>query len=459
MSGPQSVRAAVLHTRSGAAGLATLGVLVALSGLALGLGLPDAIRDWNDPAAWLLLPKSAIPEWANVGPARLAEHMVLDEPHIAGAAPGASPHSTAVHTAEIAEGGIPGGIIYEYGARYSGAPLLWLRAYPPGGGAVDLAYAALPYSEDIREHSGRIFSTDSDVQRLVLMQRGGTGSVEDAVFGGGGEGARAGTYRFAAGLYGAGGEAEITGSVVVVAGGAYGAMGTDEMRRDISSGLLLGTPLALFVGTTVAVASVAFGLAYGMYAGYAGGRRDEAMMRLNDVVYALPALPFLVILAVTISSSIFVTVAFLVLFGWVGVAKVSRSMSLQARSRGYVEAARAMGLGDTGIIARHIMPQLLPYALASIAISVPAAITTEAGLSFLGLGDPEFPTWGSMLQDASRHGAAARGLWWWVLPPGIMIAAAGMAFVLIGGAIDAAVNPRGGAGPPERRGRRPGSGR
>ncbi len=135
-------------------------------------------------------------------------------------------------------------------------------------------------------------------------------------------------------------------------------------------------------------------------------------------------------------------VAFLVMFGWVAVAKVSRSMALQARARGYVEASRLMGQRDTRTILRHVMPQLLPYALASIAISVPAAITTEAGLSFLGLGDPEYPTWGQMLRDASLHGAAARGLWWWVVPPGLMIAVTGLAFVFIGGSLDAAVNPR-----------------
>ena len=114
------------------------------------------------------------------------------------------------------------------------------------------------------------------------------------------------------------------------------------------------------------------------------------MMRFNDVIYALPALPFLIILAVTISNSIFLMIGFLMIFSWVGIAKVSRSMSLQIKTRQYIEAAKIMGQKDSKIIFRHILPQLLPYAFASIAISVPAAITTEAGLSFLGLGDPSF---------------------------------------------------------------------
>jgi len=166
------------------------------------------------------------------------------------------------------------------------------------------------------------------------------------------------------------------------------------------------------------------------------------MMRLNDVVYALPALPFLIILAVTISNSIFVMIGFLMLFGWFGIAKVSRSMALQIKTKGYVEAAQMMGQKDSKIILRHIVPQLLPYAMASIAISVPAAITTEAGLSFLGLGDPTFPTWGQILHDANVYGAAPRGLWWWIAPPGVMIAITGLAFVFIGNALDSIVNPK-----------------
>ena len=219
-------------------------------------------------------------------------------------------------------------------------------------------------------------------------------------------------------------------------------MGTDELRRDLAMGLLWGTPLALFIGLVVSIASVIMGLMYGVYAGFKGKKTDETMMRFNDVIYALPALPFLIILSVTISNSIFVMVGFLMIFGWVGIAKVARSMSLQIKTKGYVEAATMMGQKDSKMILKHILPQLLPYAFASVAISVPAAITTEAGLSFLGLGDPSFPTWGQILHDANTFGAAARGLWWWIVPPGVMIAITGLAFVFIGNALDSIINPK-----------------
>ena len=251
-----------------------------------------------------------------------------------------------------------------------------------------------------------------------------------------------GNYIFLVNLYGVHSENEILDSRLIVGGKAFGIMGTDELRRDLAIGLLWGTPLALFIGLAVAIGSVVMGLLYGVYAGFKGRKTDETMMRLNDVVYALPALPFLIILAVTISNSIFLMVGFLMLFGWVGIAKVSRSMALQIKTKGYVEASKMMGQKNSKIILRHIVPQLLPYAMASVAISVPAAITTEAGLSFLGLGDPTFPTWGQILHDANVYGAAPRGLWWWIAPPGVMIAITGLAFVLIGNALDSIVNPK-----------------
>ncbi|HZS74542.1 MAG TPA: ABC transporter permease, partial [Candidatus Nitrosotalea sp.] len=251
-----------------------------------------------------------------------------------------------------------------------------------------------------------------------------------------------GQYVFHVHLYDVSGKPVLAKSNLILGGKVYGIMGTDELRRDLSVGLLWGTPLALFIGITVSIGSVVLGLVYGVYAGYKGRATDEVLMRFNDVIYAMPALPLLIILAVTIGNSIFLMVGFLVVFGWVGIAKVSRSMALQIKTLQYVEASKLMGQKDYKIIFKHILPQLLPYAFASIAISVPAAITTEAGLSFLGLGDPSFPTWGQILHDASSYSAAARGMWWWILPPGIMVAVTGLAFVFMGQAMDGIVNPR-----------------
>ncbi len=235
---------------------------------------------------------------------------------------------------------------------------------------------------------------------------------------------------------------QVIDSKFIVGGKVYGLFGTDELRRDLTIGIVWGAPLALFIGIAVAVLAVIIGLIYGVVAGYRGGNMDEIMMRANDIVYALPALPLLILLAVFIGKSIFLMVGYLIIFSWVGIAKVSRSMALQIKNMQYVEAAELIGQSNFKIIFKHIVPQLLPYTFASIAISVPGAIITEAGLSFLGLGDPTLPTWGQILHDANVYGASARGLWWWIIPPGAMIAVTGLAFVLIGNALDAIVNPR-----------------
>jgi peptide/nickel transport system permease protein len=298
-------------------------------------------------------------------------------------------------------------------------------------------------------HNEKIFSTDESIKKNLSLQYNQfdfsiiSASAEDIVFSESSEHrVMKGNYVFLIDLYGVQTSNSIVKSNFIIGGKAYGIMGTDELRRDLAVGLLWGTPLALFIGIAVAIGSVVMGLVYGVYAGYKGKTTDEAMMRFNDVIYALPALPFLIILAVTISNSIFLMIGFLTIFGWVGIAKVSRSMSLQIKTKGYIEASKMMGQKNSKIIFKHILPQLLPYAFASIAISVPAAITTEAGLSFLGLGDPSFPTWGQILHDANTYGAAARGLWWWIMPPGLMIALTGLAFVFVGNALDTIVNPK-----------------
>lgn len=431
-----------LRGGQGAAGLCVLAALVSVSA-ATALAVPaQTLSDWNDPGAWLDYPKSAMPAWANALQAeRAAEHLV-----VSGAA--SSSRGDGLHRASVVHGvsfeydSYPSGFMHALEADYEGWALLELKLERPDGAVLELLRAPLPPSGAYE----RSFSSDPAVRRALQMQPGKLGfdpsgmEPAEAAFSDG-RGVLRGQYAFVADLY-TDGPAEVRSSSLVLGGRAFGLMGTDELRRDLAVGLLWGTPLALFVGVSVSVGSVAAGLAYGMYAGYRGGLTDEALMRANDVVYALPALPFLIILAAAVSNSIFVMVGFLMLFGWVGIAKVSRSMAMQLRGRGYVEAARAMGQRDRTVMVRHMLPQLLPYAFASIAISVPAAVTTEAGLSFLGLGDPSYPTWGQMLHDANQHGAAARGMWWWVVPPGLMIAATGLAFVLIGNALDPVANPR-----------------
>jgi len=430
---PQEIRQEFMKSKMGIIGITILSILILISVITM-VSIPvETFQEWNNPGNWISNPKVAIPIWVNIFMTeKIPEHKILENPNIEKISVDGINLTSHQFGFNYDYDDFPNDFIYEFSSEYSGSPLLEMSVIRPDGIKLDLLTTSLPHSNGVVVHSERIFSTDNSIKKNLFLQSEKFEfvferlSAEDIVF------SKInineplkGNYIFSINMYGVNSETEIHESKLIIGGKAFGIMGTDELRRDLAIGLLWGTPLALFIGLVVSIASVVSGLLYGVYAGYKGKKTDETMMRFNDVIYALPALPFLIILSVTISNSIFVMVGFLMIFGWVGIAKVARSMSLQIKTRGYV-----------------IVPQLLPYAFASIAISVPAAITTEAGLSFLGLGDPSFPTWGQILHDANTFGAAARGMWWWIMPPGVMIAITGLAFVFIGNALDAIVNPK-----------------
>lgn len=436
-------------SKTGIAGIAILVILFSMSIVAFVTIPLDEFKTWNDPSSWLLYPKSAQPSWINYFQSeKIPEHLILN-PITSSQQFDSINVITDSFVVNYQYDGFPSDFIYQYVAKYQGSPLLQLSVTRPDGITLQLVSTSLPFENSVTAYSGMIFSTQdaiakniSNVKDKYVFSLDGI-PAEKIVFSKLDENKiLKGQYVFKVHLYDVSGNASFVKSHMILGGKVYGIMGTDELRRDLSIGLLWGTPLALFIGITVSIGSVILGLVYGVYAGYKGRATDETLMRFNDIIYAMPALPLLIILAVTIGNSIFLMVGFLVIFGWVGIAKVSRSMALQIKTLQYVEASKLMGQKDYKIIFKHILPQLLPYAFASIAISVPAAITTEAGLSFLGLGDPTFPTWGQLLHDANSYSAAARGMWWWVLPPGIMIAITGLAFVFIGQAMDSIVNPR-----------------
>ena len=447
---PQEIKKEFFKSKMGIAGIAILTILILTSIITIVIIPIETFQEWNNPESWITYPKAAIPIWVNLFlTEKIPEHKILVEPNIETMFDDEINLTSYQFNLDFNYDQFPKDFIYSYLLEYSGSPLLQMSVIRPDGVKLELVSTSLPHSNLKTIHNDRIFSTDAMIKKELFLQEEefefkiNELSVEDIIFSKTESNKPLkGNYVFLIDFYEIDEESKIIDSKLIIGGKAFGIMGTDELRRDLAIGLLWGTPLALFIGLAVSIGSVVMGLVYGIYAGFKGKKTDETMMRFNDILYALPALPFLIILSVTISNSIFVMTGFLMIFGWVGIAKVARSMSLQIKTRGYVEAATIMGQKDSKMILKHILPQLLPYAFASIAISVPAAITTEAGLSFLGLGDPSFPTWGQILHDANTFGAAARGLWWWIVPPGIMIAITGLAFVFIGNALDSIINPK-----------------
>ena len=435
------------RSKSGVAGVLLLLALVFMSVYAAAAVPLESFRQWNNPAIWIDLPKSAAPAWTNIGfGPKVPEHVVLRQADAEISTVSDAGVTTAVHSYSIDFNydTYPNDFMLLYSVRYGETqPVLQVDVVRPDGNEFQIYFASLPSSrQSTNDFSGRLFSTDRSVEANLRSYSSlfsyppDPSSPQIMIFSDLDETkVLKGTYIIRETFLLFDQQDSVTNSGVILGGKVYGVMGTDDLRRDLSIGILWGAPVALFIGLTVAIAGVIIGLIYGVVAGYKGNRTDEGLMRINDIFYSLPTLPILVILSVTIGSKLFLITGFLVIFGWVGMAKISRSIALQLKNMPYVEASKLMGQSDRKIIFKHIIPQLLPLTFASIAISVPSAILGEATLSFLGLSDPAIPTWGQILHDANTAGAASRGLWWWVVPPGLMIALTGLAFVLIGNAL------------------------
>jgi len=224
-------------------------------------------------------------------------------------------------------------------------------------------------------------------------------------------------------------------------GEAFGLLGTDNLARDIFSQLLYGTRISLLVGLLGALLSTAIGLGVGMVAGYFGRGVDEVLMRITDTFLVIPELPLLMVMVAVWGQSLWFIIFLISILGWMGFARIVRSLILTLKERPFVEASRALGAGELHIISKIMIPNVMNFVYVTLAMSAPAAIYSEAYLSFLGLYDASMMTWGRMLHDALLLPGGVQK-WWWVVPPGLSIAAISIAFILIGHALDEIFNPK-----------------
>jgi len=332
-----------VKSKIGLIGIGILASLIILSMIAI-ITIPiDTFKQWNNPGSWISYPKTSVPEWVNYFVIeKIPEHLIMDNPATI-TKEGIITLVSHQFAIQYYYDDFPSDFIYEFNVEYSGSQLLQITVIRPDQSQLLLLSRSLPYSDTKVIHHERIFSTDSSIKKNTHLYfsemefYNQNTSSEDMIFANMDGKVLKGNYLFLVNIYSVDEKINVIDSKLIIGGKAYGMMGTDELRRDLAVGLLWGTPLALFIGIAVAVGSVIAGLIYGVYSGFKGKKTDEVMMRFNDVIYALPALPFLIILAVTISNSIFLLVGFLMLFGWVGIAKVSRSMALQIKTRQYIE--------------------------------------------------------------------------------------------------------------------------
>jgi peptide/nickel transport system permease protein len=222
--------------------------------------------------------------------------------------------------------------------------------------------------------------------------------------------------------------------------GAPGLLaGSDVLGRDMAVGLAYGARISLLVGLTSTLCAVGIGVLLGAVAGYYGGLVDDLLMRVTEFFQIIPSFVLLMVLVAFLQPSLSSTVIGIALISWPQVARVVRGEFLTLRSREFVQAARTLGMGDARIIATQILPNALPPIVVIGSMMVGSAILTESALSFLGLGDPNLLSWGSMI-GGSR--SAMWVAWWTTVLPGLSIMVTVLALNFIGDGLNDALNPR-----------------
>ncbi|PIS02837.1 MAG: diguanylate cyclase [Chlamydiae bacterium CG10_big_fil_rev_8_21_14_0_10_42_34] len=216
--------------------------------------------------------------------------------------------------------------------------------------------------------------------------------------------------------------------------------GTDELGRDMFTRVWWGARISLFVGITAALIDMIVGILWGSIAAYIGGKAEELMMRVCDILHAIPYLLIVILLTVIRGSGIVTILIAMTLTGWINMARICRSQVLQLKQNDYITAARALGASPVRILFRHLLPNAMGPIIAAMTLTIPTAIFTEAFLSFLGLGiQAPAASWGVMLNDGV---SAMRYYPWRLFFPAIMITLTIFSFNLLGNSLRDSLDPR-----------------
>ena len=214
-------------------------------------------------------------------------------------------------------------------------------------------------------------------------------------------------------------------------------LGTDENGYDVFTRLMYGGRISLTIGFIVVILETILGVILGGIAGYFGGKVDNVIMRIVDVLYCIPQLPIMLII-----SAIYYMMGILTLIGWAGTARLVRGQILSLREQEFMLAATASGLSARKKIFKHLIPNVMPQLIVSMTLGLGSIILTEATLGFLGIGAPMgTATWGAMINYATNMNYLQNFPNWWI-PPGICITLAILAFNFVGDGLRDAFDPK-----------------
>jgi peptide/nickel transport system permease protein len=216
-------------------------------------------------------------------------------------------------------------------------------------------------------------------------------------------------------------------------------LGTDMLGRDVLAGIIHGAYVSLMIGITATAMALSLGVALGAIAGYFGGWVDDLLMRITEVFQTMPHFIFVVVLVAIFQPAATTIVLAIAAVAWPGIARLLRAEFLSLRSREFVQSCVVVGMGELRIIFTQILPNCMAPVIVMASIMVASAILIEAGLAFLGLGDPNVMSWGTMIGNGRE---ALRTAWYLSAIPGIAILLTVLAINLVGEGLNDALNPR-----------------
>jgi peptide/nickel transport system permease protein len=218
-------------------------------------------------------------------------------------------------------------------------------------------------------------------------------------------------------------------------------LGTNHVGQDIWSQLLYGARTSLMVGFGVGILGLILGMIFGISAALIGGLYDKIIMRIVDAFIVIPVIVMVILVAAYLKPNLLVLILLLAALNWQGGARVIRAQALSLKEGGHVNASRTFGAGQLYIAWRHIVPDLGPILLVEFISGVRRAIFMEAGLAFLGIGDPMVVSWGEMMRDAMRF--SYLDVWqWWLIPVGVALSLTIIGLVFIGHTAESILDPR-----------------